>query len=67
MPVLELSIKPWGDVVEKYLEFSWKMVEFNKTNMTLHLDFKYPKKVSENNILDYLKAKVNGNFYFQDD
>ena len=53
--------------MDKYLEFSWKIVEINTTNMTLHLDFKYPKKVSENDILDYLKAKVNGNFYFQDD
>ena len=53
--------------MDKYLEFSWKIVEFNTTNMTLHLDFKYLKKVSENDILNYLKAKVNGNFYFQDD
>ena len=66
MPVLELSIKTWGNIVDKDLEFSWQMVEFNTANMTIHLDFKYPKRVSENNILDYLDAKINGNFYFRD-
>jgi hypothetical protein len=66
MPVLELSIKTWGNIVDKDLEFSWKMVEFNTANMKIHLDFKYPKRVSENDILDYLDAKINGNSYFRD-
>jgi hypothetical protein len=66
IPVLEFSIKTWGNIVDKDLEFSWKMVEFNTANMKIHLDFKYPKRVSENDILDYLDAKINGNSYFRD-
>ncbi len=52
MPVLELSIKPGLDSIEKYLKFDWTMIEFNTTNLTLHLNLKYPEIVSKNKLLD---------------
>ena len=64
--MLELSIKPGLDSNEKNLEFKWKMIEFNNTNLTLHLNFKYPKMVSYHKLRDYLTAKINGNDYFAD-
>jgi hypothetical protein len=66
VPVLELSIKPGLDSNEKYLEFNWTMIEFNTTNLTLDLNFKYPKMVSYHKLRDYLTAKINGNDYFAD-
>ncbi len=64
MPVLDLSINPGPDSILKYLEFTWTVIEFSTTNLTLHLNFTYPKIVSRHKLMDYLAAQINGNTFF---
>jgi len=56
VPSLQLSIEPGVDTSQKYLEFSWTMIEFNTNNLTLNLNFTFPRMVSKNKIKDYLYA-----------
>ncbi len=66
MPALQLSIQPGVDTSQKYLEFSWTMIEFNTNNLTLNLNFTTPKMVSKNKIMDYLYAQINDDLLFSD-
>jgi len=66
VPALQLSIKPGIETSQKYLEFSWTMIEFNTNNLTLNLNFTTPKMVSKNKIMDYLYAQINDDLLFSD-
>ena len=66
MPSLQLSIEPGVDTSQKYLEFSWTMIEFNTKNLTLNLNFTFPRMVSKNKIKDYLYAQINDDLLFSD-
>ena len=66
MPSLQLSIEPGVDTSMKYLEFSWTMIEFNTNNLTLNLNFTFPRMVSKNKIKDYLYAQINDDLLFSD-
>ena len=42
------------------------MIEFNTTNLRLHLNFTYPQLISmtKYKLKDYLAIKINGNYLF---
>jgi hypothetical protein len=66
VPALQFSIEPGVETSKKYLEFSWTMIEFNTNNLTLNLNFTFPKMVSKNKIKDYLYAQINDDLLFSD-